>query len=277
MPCLPSVDSIEARGAALKDAIEEILKQSTHSTRAHIIAHSRGGLDARWVIAQPGMADKIVSLTTIGTAHRGTTFMSTAYTLLPVFRLGGKLLKTIENLKRRLGLRPSEFYHHFLQGYDCSSEQMKQALYPLTLKGAREFNASLVEQERVLRTRSQNPIVYRAYGGRVARVRLPFLILSHLIISWFGTSDERRSGNDGAASVWSAHYPWDKNDQSDAMSGYVQTVPFDHYQQVNWDTNDRLSSDSLSPELQRLYRHVLEDVLSISNGGQAPPVYSDTR
>jgi pimeloyl-ACP methyl ester carboxylesterase len=264
-PSLPSVDSIEARGAALKDRIEDILKQCPPGAKVHLIAHSRGGMDARWVIAQPGMAGKIASLTTIGTAHRGTTFMTWAHTMLPVFRLGGRLLKGIEDLKRRLGIHSSEFYYHFLQGYNCSVEQFRRALYPLTLKGATEFNAALAEQERLLRTRSDHPVIYRAYGGHVACVGLPFLKISHAIINWFGTSDERYSGNDGATSVWSAHYPWQDDDQADGMSAYVETVSLDHYEQVNWNVPDGASIDYLPSGLQVLYRNILQNILSIHN------------
>ena len=265
IPSLPSVDSIEVRGAILQSKINQALDVCPEGTRAHLIAHSRGGTDARWVIVQPGMADKIASLTTIATAHRGTTFMTWAHTLLPVFLLGGKLLKGIEDLKRWIGLRSSEFYYHFLQGYDCSSEQMKQALYPLTLKGAAEVNAALAEQEHLLRKRPYHTIMYRAYGGRVARVRLPFLKPSHVIISWFGNSEERRFGNDGATSVWSTHYPWEDDSQADGMSGYVQTIPFDHYEQVNWNVPDRTSTHSLPTDLQVLYRNILRDILATDN------------
>lgn len=38
----------------------------------HIIAHSMGGLDARYMIANLGMESRVRSLTTIGTPHRGT-------------------------------------------------------------------------------------------------------------------------------------------------------------------------------------------------------------
>jgi hypothetical protein len=186
--------------------------------------------------------------------------MSWAYTCLPVFRGGGKVLKGIEDLKRRFGMRSSEFYYHFLQGYDSSHEQMKQALYPLTFKGASEFNASLSEQERVVRTRAENPVVYRAYGGRVARARLSFLKPSHMIMAWFGTRGERRSGNDGATSVWSAHYPWENDD---GMPEYVETLPFDHYEQVNWNVPDRQSIDSLPSGLQVLYRNIMKDILAV--------------
>src|SRR4051794_25739672 len=38
----------------------------------HIIAHSLGGLDARHLITHLGMADRVLTLTTIGTPHRGS-------------------------------------------------------------------------------------------------------------------------------------------------------------------------------------------------------------
>lgn len=40
--------------------------------RVHLIAHSMGGLDARYAIAHLGLADRVASLVTIGTPHRGT-------------------------------------------------------------------------------------------------------------------------------------------------------------------------------------------------------------
>src|SRR4051812_388083 len=40
----------------------------------HVIGHSMGGLDARYMIAKLGMESRVKSLTTVGTPHRGTTF-----------------------------------------------------------------------------------------------------------------------------------------------------------------------------------------------------------
>lgn len=40
--------------------------------RVNIVAHSMGGLDARYAIARLGMAARVASLTTIGTPHHGT-------------------------------------------------------------------------------------------------------------------------------------------------------------------------------------------------------------
>jgi triacylglycerol lipase len=40
----------------------------------HLLAHSMGGLDSRYLISRLGMASRVLTLTTIGTPHRGTTF-----------------------------------------------------------------------------------------------------------------------------------------------------------------------------------------------------------
>jgi len=40
----------------------------------HVIGHSMGGLDARYMIAKLGMGSRVRSLTTIATPHRGTSF-----------------------------------------------------------------------------------------------------------------------------------------------------------------------------------------------------------
>ena len=40
--------------------------------RVHLIAHSMGGLDARYAITKLGLADRVASLVTIGTPHHGT-------------------------------------------------------------------------------------------------------------------------------------------------------------------------------------------------------------
>src|SRR5262249_6462978 len=40
----------------------------------HLIAHSMGGLDARYAISHLGLADHVLTLTTLGTPHRGSAF-----------------------------------------------------------------------------------------------------------------------------------------------------------------------------------------------------------
>lgn len=67
---VPATGSIADRAAALKAEIDGFVKNEP----VHIIAHSMGGLDARFMISRLDMGDRVHSLTTIGTPHRGTAF-----------------------------------------------------------------------------------------------------------------------------------------------------------------------------------------------------------
>lgn len=46
--------------------------------RVNIIAHSMGGVDARYAISKLGLGDRVASLVTIGTPHRGTPIADAA-------------------------------------------------------------------------------------------------------------------------------------------------------------------------------------------------------
>jgi triacylglycerol lipase len=65
--------SINVRAAQLARQIEAI-----RAERVNIIAHSMGGLDARYAIAHLGLGPRVASLTTIGTPHRGTPLADTS-------------------------------------------------------------------------------------------------------------------------------------------------------------------------------------------------------
>jgi triacylglycerol lipase len=70
VPRLSRTSGIERRARQLK----EFLDQHAPGDAVHAIAHSMGGLDARYLITHLGMAHRVLSLTTIGTPHRGTPF-----------------------------------------------------------------------------------------------------------------------------------------------------------------------------------------------------------
>ncbi len=60
----------------------------------HLLGHSMGGLDSRYMIARLGMADRVLSLTTLGTPHQGSSFADWAVhrfasLLRPLFDLLG--------------------------------------------------------------------------------------------------------------------------------------------------------------------------------------------
>lgn len=64
---LPPARSVPARAKKLVEAIEAL----PHD-RIDLIAHSLGGLDARYALAHLGLARRVRSLVTIGTPHRGS-------------------------------------------------------------------------------------------------------------------------------------------------------------------------------------------------------------
>ena len=49
----------------------------------NIIAHSKGGLEARYLISTMGMADKVASLTTISTPHNGSVTVDRLMDIVP--------------------------------------------------------------------------------------------------------------------------------------------------------------------------------------------------
>jgi triacylglycerol lipase len=64
---VPGIGAVTRRAEILKESICAALDRPVH-----IVAHSQGGLDARHMICHLGMADRVLSLTTIGTPHRGS-------------------------------------------------------------------------------------------------------------------------------------------------------------------------------------------------------------
>ncbi|MEN8907229.1 MAG: triacylglycerol lipase [Clostridiales bacterium] len=63
--------TIESNAAEIKSEIMSIIKESNHK-KVNIIAHSKGGLDARYLISELNMEDYVASLTTISSPHRGS-------------------------------------------------------------------------------------------------------------------------------------------------------------------------------------------------------------
>jgi triacylglycerol lipase len=61
---------IANRAAQLK----AFLDREVRGEPVHLFAHSMGGLDSRYMISHLGMAPRVLSLTTLGTPHRGSPF-----------------------------------------------------------------------------------------------------------------------------------------------------------------------------------------------------------
>jgi triacylglycerol lipase len=70
------------RGQQLAPQIDEILRL-TGKDKVNIVAHSQGGLDSRYAISTLGYGDKVASLTTISTPHRGTALADALFDKVP--------------------------------------------------------------------------------------------------------------------------------------------------------------------------------------------------
>ena len=72
--------TIETNAEQLKNYVTQVLEK-TDAQKVNIIAHSKGGLDTKYMITMLGMEDKIASLTTLCTPHKGSIIASKIWDL----------------------------------------------------------------------------------------------------------------------------------------------------------------------------------------------------
>src|SRR5258708_6013617 len=83
--------------------LKALLDAESRTEPVHLIAHSMGGLDSRYMISRLGMAPRVLSLTTIGTPHRGSPFVDWgvrrfARLVCPVFEFFGLSYQAFKDL-----------------------------------------------------------------------------------------------------------------------------------------------------------------------------------
>ncbi len=99
--------AIENNAIIIKNSIEKIIEE-TGAEKVNLIAHSKGGLEARYVISSLNMSSKIASLTTIATPHHGSKTMDIICKLPKVLF---RLVSVFANLWfRMLGDKNPDFY-----------------------------------------------------------------------------------------------------------------------------------------------------------------------
>ncbi len=67
--------TIENNANAISETLRKVLAEN-HCEKVNLIAHSKGGLDARYLISALHMEDHVASLTTISTPHRGSELLN---------------------------------------------------------------------------------------------------------------------------------------------------------------------------------------------------------
>ncbi len=100
IPKLTPFHTIEFRAAQLKEQIEQAIPEG----KVNLIGHSMGGLDARYLASKLGFGERVASLTTIGTPHRGTSVSDLAVDALPpgAFLAIDRFLKLIDSSSEAL-------------------------------------------------------------------------------------------------------------------------------------------------------------------------------
>jgi triacylglycerol lipase len=99
---------VEQTAQEIRRRILEI-RQETGSEKVNIIAHSKGGIDARYAISCLGMDAHVASLTTINTPHRGSSLAGTLLDKSPE-KLVAAVGKQYKKIFTKLGDSDCDFF-----------------------------------------------------------------------------------------------------------------------------------------------------------------------
>ncbi len=131
---VPPYNSPEVRAGFLADEVDTAL-EFFGAEKVNIIAHSIGGLDGRFLISSMGYGDRIASLTTISSPHKGSAVADVGLKLVP-----GAAEAALNALARAWGRSFS----------DAGDEaDLFAALEALAEANAPAFNAENPDDERV--------------------------------------------------------------------------------------------------------------------------------
>jgi triacylglycerol lipase len=220
---------VDLRAEQLRDRVNDVLA-STGAAKVHIIAHSMGGLDARHMIVDKGMADRVASLTTIGTPHLGTVLAD------EIINHGGELLKE--------GLRP-------VINVD--------GLADLTTTACGQFNIRAEHQE------ATNSVLYQTYAASENRN----MVFAPLVAAWMLIRDHE-GRNDGLVPFKSQQWTPELIAADGSRKTVVQRefpLPADHLNEVAWwDAQEIVNPLGLltlakdAPEYERKIRDVYLEI-----------------
>lgn len=166
--------SVEENAQELKKTIEKILSE-TGKEKVNIIGHSKGGIDARYLISALNMESKVASLTTIASPHHGSKAID-ILSKFPKFmiRITGFFVNT---WFRILGDKHPDFL---------------STISLLNTTSMRSFNVENPDKEGVY---------YQSFGFMMKRSRSDmFLFLTHFILKMI------EGENDGIVSVSSSKW-----------------------------------------------------------------------
>ena len=220
-PALPPYNSVEERAPYLGLAIDNVLRD-TSAAKVHLIAHSQGGLDARFAISVLGYDDRVATLTTIATPHRGSPLCDYALALPedsldPVALLLAWLIGAVDDPAAAPG------------GDSDWRSDMDASARSLSTAAVAAYNAAHPDSPRVpifsiagvSNMQRAREICSASEWGALSRFDLvdPLLVPSAAVLSGWNPFD--RTPNDGivptASMVWGT---------------FVGCIPADHFDEV---------------------------------------------
>lgn len=223
-------------------------KAGCDATKVSIIAHSMGGLDSRIVVSKLGYGDRVASLTTISTPHRGSAIADVGMNLVEKDKANdalGKLFKA--------------FGRTFTTDDLAGDTNVRAALTALSEKASESFNAENPDDRRVYYQSwagvsnvlaVPNPKDYEACEGKLETYRsrrdnMDALLTPIAAIVAHGT--ELRP-NDGMATVASSKH-----------GTFRGCIPADHFDEVG-QIKDEARSSRTGFDHVRFYRNVAFDL-----------------
>ncbi len=187
---------VTLRAAQLGDRVNEAISK-TGAPKVHIIAHSMGGLDARHMIVDHDMADKVASLTTIGTPHLGTVLADR------ILNRGGFLL--LKRVRQCINL---------------------DGFADLTTGACEQFNKRAEDQE------ARNNVSYQTYASAQAFYSIFTLLLPSWILIRY-----RDGKNDGLVSFVSQQWKKELVASDGSRKAITQKefpISADHLNEIGW-------------------------------------------
>lgn len=169
-----ALGTIEYNAEDIRKRIFEIMEENNCS-RVNIIAHSKGGLDARYAISVLGMEDYVASLTTISSPHRGVKMVDYLCHLPDgLYRFVAKIF---DSYFKRLGDKNPNFY---------------EATRAFSTEKSKEFNKRVNDSEKVF-YQSYTTVLKSFFSDYI--LCIPYVVIKRL-----------EGENDGLVSINSAKW-----------------------------------------------------------------------
>ncbi|MCB1166370.1 MAG: alpha/beta fold hydrolase [Leptospiraceae bacterium] len=206
-PTKTATQSNEYRAQELKNKINYWMAANGYS-KVHILGHSQGGLDSRYMVSNLGMSSKISSLTTLNTPHRGSPIADITNAVIPDWLKPsvGAVLGVVTKII-----------------YGGGQQDALAALASLTKNGLTVFNNN---------TPNKSGVKYFSYGSHITVtdvIQHPLMGILHPICGLGGTFNGQGFTNDGL--VPESSQKWGTWKGGPSYNFYVTGV--DHLQASN--------------------------------------------